>query len=444
MIKTPLLPYQKRASNRAVTALTGGGGFLLLPEPRARKTLIALDIMDHLKPDWTIVVCPKVAIPEWTRQLETHFKLDWKMQLTLVNYEQMVSNRKFWYKSVKTDAEILLIADEAHALKTRGSSRSMVVRHVSKYCDYRLGLTGTPLAQGPEDAWALCDFADPTVFGKWDDKINKKTKEVLEEGFDTRYLVWGGFKDKELVGYKNQEEFKEKLHSISYRITLREAKREGGQAPLKIQYSKMMVDLSSRSRRAYDTMEKQLYAIVNQKKVKAKNVLSVAIKLQQITGGSLIDEEGIARVIDSEKIEALHTFVRSLRARSKFIVICRFLHEIDRVKSHLEKLGCSVALVKGGSPYDGEFKTDAIVMQIQSGMAVDMSKADNIVFYSADYSQINFEQSRFRSLSYSKSFVHYHFLLARDTVDEIIYEALSRKVNLSRLIIDSYRTRSGK
>ena len=64
MIKTPLLPYQKRASNRAVTALTGGGGFLLLPEPRARKTLIALDIMDHLKPDWTIVVCPKVAIPE--------------------------------------------------------------------------------------------------------------------------------------------------------------------------------------------------------------------------------------------------------------------------------------------------------------------------------------------------------------------------------------------
>lgn len=445
MIKTPLLPYQKRGSDRAVSALTGGGGFLLFPEPRARKTLIALDVLNRIKPDWTIVVCPKVALPEWERQLKTHFKLDWKMQFTLVHYGATVSSRKYWYKAVaraeKAGVKILIIADECHFIKRRGAIRSRVVRHIARYCEYRLGLTGTPIAQGKEDAWAQFDFIDPEIFGKWDDTIEKRTKEVVAEGFDSHYLVWGGYKMHGIVGYKNEEEFNEKIHANSFRITLREARREGGKAGLLIKYSKQMLDLSSLSGKVYQDIEKQLAAVVNERKIKVKNVLGVVMKLQQITGGAILDDEGEVHIVGSEKIEALHTAVRSLQARSKFIVICRFLHEMDRVERHLRKLGCSVAIVRGASPYDGEFKTDAIVMQIQAGMAVDMSKASRVFFYSADYSMINFEQSRFRILSYDKSFGHYHFLLARGTVDEVIYESLTRKVDLAKLVIDTYRTR---
>jgi superfamily II DNA or RNA helicase len=445
MIKTALLPYQQRASDRAVAALKSGGGFLLLPEPRARKTLIALDVMDRVKPTWTIVVAPKNALAEWGSQLKEHFKLDWGMQLTCIHYEALTSNRKWWYKAVakaaKDGVEILMIADECHYLKSRGATRSRVVRHLSGFCEYRLGLTGTPIAQGLEDTWALCDFADPSVFGKWDDTIEKKTRRVLEEGFDSTYLVWGGYKKHEIVGYKNEEQFREKFHSISYRITLREAKREGKQSSMILRYSKDLIDLSGKSRKVYQDMEEELYAIIDQRKVSARNVLSTLTKLQQIAGGAVLNEDREVLIVGNEKIEALHTFVRSLRARSKFIVICRFLHELDRVERYLRKLGCSVAQVRGGVPYDREFKTDALVMQIQSGVAVDMSKADVIVFYSTDYSQINFEQSRFRVLSYTKSSAHYHFLLAKGTVDELIYSAIQRKVKLSKLVIDEYRTR---
>jgi ERCC4-related helicase len=71
-----------------------------------------------------------------------------------------------------------------------------------------------------------------------------------------------------------------------------------------------------------------------------------------------------------------------------------------------------------------------------------MSQADTIIFYSLDYSYINFEQSRFRILNYDKNFGKYIFLLAKNTVDEVIYAAIRTKKKVADLVIDRFRKRT--
>jgi superfamily II DNA or RNA helicase len=451
MLLTSLRPYQVRATEEAVTALKGGGGFLLIPEQRTGKCLISYATADRIQPKFILVICPKVAIPVWRREFKTHLQALSLPKPTVVNYEQVVNNRKHWYAWIKSRSDCLIIADEAHFMKKRGASRSRVVRHMARYAKYRLALTGTPIAQGLIDAWAQFDFIDPEIFGKFDNTVDKRTDEVIEVGFNSKYIIWGGYQKHSITGYQNEDEFNEIFHRHSFRITLREARREGGKKPLILHYRKAFLDLERKAQGIYDELEETLEAEVNKRKIKVKNVLACVMKLQQITGGFVIEHvqepDGPlwrhTHPIGHEKMEKLHEAVRSLPARQKFIVICRFLHEIEAVKSYLSRLGYQTAVVAGGSPYDGVFASDAIVMQIQSGMAVDMSKAHTIILYSADYSLINFEQAKFRILSYDKEETgRYIFLLARGTVDEIIYDAVSRKKKLADLVIDVYRHRN--
>lgn len=366
------------------------------------------------------------------------------LEIHILNYEQYVAQKSRWYKWKKEHkGRFFMIVDESHLIKARGATRSRVVRTISRGAKYRLALTGTPIANGLIDAWAQFNFIDPTIFGPFDDKLDKETGELIEEHFNGRYIRWGGYKSHQVVGYRHEKEFNEIFHKHSYRITLREAKRQGGQPNLKLQMTKLYIDLDSRSQFHYDEMFEELQTVVDGKRVKAKNVLACVVKLQQICGGFLKHEDGNYHNLGREKLDKVHEIARSLPSRSKFLIICRYIHEIERIASFLERqLGISVAIVRGGQPFDGKFHCDCVVMQIQSGMAVDMSQADAIIFYSTDYSYLNFEQARFRILSYAKEHARYFFLLARGTIDEQIFDAVTRKKNLAKLVIDTYRRRA--
>lgn len=434
MIRTALRATQLEAVERAISF----DGFLILSEQRVGKTLTALAIVDRRKPSHLVIVCPLAAIPEWDAQIRQHLFADWKCHLTVINYEELSRNKKKrrayfkWAKSIGKQA--MLIVDEIHWIKRRGSGFSKSVRTFARRFKYRLGLTGTPIAQGIWDAWALMDFADKTVFGKY-------------EEFAERYVELGGFRGEKPIGSRNLDEFNERFHSRSYRITLREAKRETGKT-LAIRRRKVYFDLTPETEALYRILEKQLRLEVNARKIKIKSMMTAVIKLQQLTGGSVIEtpEFGSARYVhhlSNEKLLALKSVLPELIG-SKFIVVCRFIHEIERLEQYLTRKGLTVKVVRGGHRFDRKFEQDVILMQVRSGVAVDMSAADAIVFYSTDYSYLNYEQARFRILSYDKLHARYYFLLGRCTIDELIYETISRKKKLADIVCDHYRRSNGK
>lgn len=437
MIRTPLRDFQKEAVERALPF----DGFLLFPEQRTGKCLTALTIVDKRKPKNLWILCPIQAITTWLKQIAEHLEVDWDCDLVIINWEELTARRKQYFRETKKLGRnnLMIIGDELHKIKRRGTKVSRAARTLAKRAKWKLGLTGTPIGQGIQDAWALMDFVDPKIFGPFSSRYHKKTKELLYEGFEDKHLIWGGFGDFKIIGTRDEETFYEKLHSRSYRITLREAR--GKDLPLTIRFRKIWFELSDSSRELYEELEEEMSAIVNQKKVKIPVVVALSMKLQQITGGYIKDsEEGAIHKVGSEKMRQLLPIVKRLKAEDvKFVVVFRFIHEMEAVAKRLRKLGITTKFVRGGEPYDHKFDVDGILIQVQSGVAVDMSLSDHTIFYSPDFSYLNYEQVKFRILNWTKKFASFYFLLGRDTIDEQIYQTVTRKKNLAQLVLDKYR-----
>lgn len=435
MIKTPLRGYQQEAVDLALAH----DGFLVFAEQRTGKCLISLAIVDARKPKHLWIVCPIGAMLVWKKQIAEHLKVDWDCELVMINYEELVARNTQYYKEAKKLDGLMIIADEIHKTKKRGTITSRSLRTLSKRAKWKLGLTGTPLGNGLEDGWAYFDFIDPTIFGPFSTRYNKKTGKLIATGFEDKHLIYGGFGRFKVTGYFNQEEFYRKFHSRSFRVTLREAR--GRERPMKLGHRKIMVDLTPNTQAFYDELEEKMIIEINKKVVKVPIVIALIAKLQQITGGFIIDsEEKMSHQIGTEKWRALWTHTKWLRKEDKkFVVVCRFLHEIDFLERKFAAIGVSTKRVAGGFPYNGKFDVTCILIQIQSGVAVDMSAADDLFFYSADYSYLNFEQMKSRILNYTKVGASFHYLLARATIDEPIHEAVTRKKNVAHLVLDKYR-----
>lgn len=446
MIKTKLHPFQEEAVQRILPHR----GFGLFFEQRARKTLIVLKVIDIRKPARLLIVSTKKSVEEWKRQMETHGTPE-AGEIKLINYEQLWKNRKQLRRWIlQADGETMMVLDESHRIKKRGSKFSKAARYVAwakprgadrstALVDYRLCMSGTPIAQGIHDAWAQFDFLDPSYFGPWAD-------------FEDKFLVMGGFKGKKPVGVKRGmlDEFNKIFHQYGYRRTLNELRKEGGIPPVKIHRVKIRFDLFPKTWRIYEEMRTKLEAIVSRKVVKVKVAVAAAMKLQQITGGGIlntIEVEGEEKPrqefleVGVEKLVALQRLLESGRPGKHVVIIVRFLHEVPRIGNLLEQLGRTWKLIAGGEEFNGQFDVDAIILQVQSGVAIDLSTADSIIFFSWDYSYINYDQTTFRVISYEKRQVNYFYLIANGTIDEEIYEASTRKKNFARLVCDHYRRR---
>ena len=108
----------------------------------------------------------------------------------------------------------------------------------------------------------------------------------------------------------------------------------------------------------------------------------------------------------------------------------------------VERQGFTHKTIAGGEKYDNNFDTDIILLQIQSGVAIDLSMSNTYIYYSWDFSHINHEQSKFRVMAFDSDRVNYYYLMAMGTVDEDIYEAVTRKRNLAKLVCDRHRRKN--
>ncbi|MCO5760308.1 MAG: SNF2-related protein, partial [Chromatiaceae bacterium] len=375
-LKTTLREYQAEALRRWHMRLAQGFGLFM--EQRTGKTLVALAVIDAEKPARILIVTPLKGIDVWQAQLQQHLFIDWACEVRVMNFEQVVKARS---KLRRWATGGMVIVDESHRIKRRGSTFSRALRSIGKKALYRLALTGTPIAQGIHDAWAQLDFLDPTILGPW-------------TSFQDRYCVMGGYRGKKVVGFQNVEEFQRILHEHSYRLTLKEAQQ--GRATL-VRYVRCPVTLGS-ERCHYHELEDALITYVNEEEIQAPIVITQAMKLQQLTGGWIVGPSGTPHQVGTAKEAALLRLLETFDS-GPHVICVRFIHELEHLGHLGESQGKRVQTISGaGNFYTPEDPPDWILIQIQAGVAIDLSQASRIIFYSWDYSYINYEQLRFRIL----------------------------------------------
>lgn len=131
-------------------------------------------------------------------------------------------------------------------------------------------------------------------------------------------------------------------------------------------------------------------------------------------------------------------------------MFARFVPEIEAIKAMLEKKKLGYRLIYGATKDRAEQVKDfqenpdvkVFVGQLQTtGMGLTLTAASVAVFYSLDFSYANYEQSRARihRIGQKEKCLYIH-LVAKNTVDEKIMNALKHKGDIAKLMVDDWRT----
>ena len=197
---------------------------------------------------------------------------------------------------------------------------------------------------------------------------------------------------------------------------------------------------------------KESYAELSSGEVTATNILTRLLRLSQLTGGFLGNDESAAvEQVSAAKLAALEDILDSAMAEGrKLVVIARFLPEIRAICKLLEKRGVRYSIITGEiknrdeqvAQFQNEQEVSVFVGQIATaGLGITLTAASTMVFYSLDYSMSNFEQTKARIHRVGQSEpCTYIFLLAKGTVDEKVLRALKSKADLAKTLVDDYRS----
>ena len=354
------------------------------------------------------------------------------LQVVVVNYESA------WRleKALTTWHPDLIIADEGHKIKTHNIAASKAMHRMGAKASYRLLLTGTVITNKAIDVFSQYKFLNPAIYGN------------SFYAFRNRYFDMVGYGNHTPVLKKSMEgELTEKLHSISYRAT----KAECLDLPETTDVIRK-IELEPAALRIYRGLIKESYAELANGEVTATNILTRLLRLSQLTGGFLgNDETAAVEQVSAAKLSALEDILDGAVAEGKkLVIIARFIPEIKAICKLLEKRGlgysCITGEVKNRDEQVARFQKEpeimAFVGQIATaGLGITLTAASTMVFYSLDYSMSNFEQTKARIHRVGQRMpCTYLYLVARGTVDEKVLAALESKADLARTLVDDYRS----
>lgn len=432
-------------------------GTALLMEMGCGKTVTAIAITqwlyEHRQVRRTLIVAPLSILSVWEEELqkfaefpytvhllkgtlpkkkqaimEARFKSD--LQIIIVNYESA------WRleKDIMAFNPDLIIADEGHKLKEGRTSQSKSMHRLGDKAKFKLLLTGTVITNKEIDVFSQYRFLDKRIFG---------TSFVI---FRNRYFEMTGYGNHIPVFKKSMmDDFLKRLHSVAFRVT----KAECLDLPEMIEEIRT-VDLEPRAMKTYKELERESYTELANSEVSVVNVLTKMLRLSQVTGGHLTDDEGDVNALSTAKLDALSDIIDSaVQEDKKIVIMARFVPELNDIQNLLEKKKISYAVIRGGITDRDEqirkFQNDdnckVFIGQIAAaGLGITLTAASTMVFYSLDYSMSNFEQAKARIHRVSqKNDCLYIYLIARNTVDSKILTSLREKVDLARLLVDDYR-----
>lgn len=449
--------HQCEAAEFALERLQTGGGAALLMEMGTGKTLTTIAIVGTLWQQKRIrrllVVAPLSILGVWEDEFERFAAFDyclsvlegttarkadtirhmagWSLQVLVVNYESA------WRleKELAAWRPDMIVCDEGHKIKTHNIAASKALHRLATRAQYRLLLTGTVITNKPIDVFSQYKFADPSVYGN---------SFYL---FRNRHFDMVGYGNHTPVMKRSMEaEFTEKLHSIAFRAT----KAECLDLPETTDVVQR-VDLEPAALRAYLHLVKDSYAELSEGSVTVTNVLTRLLRLSQLTGGFIgNDDSDATQQISTAKLDALSDLIDSAENDNrKLVVIARFLPEICAIERLLQKKGLRYAVIHGGvhdraaqiDVFQNDPAVRVFVGQIATaGLGITLTAASTMIFYSLDYSMSNYEQTRARIHRVGqKQPCTYIHLVARGTIDEKVLKALRDKANLAKALVDDYR-----
>lgn len=236
------------------------------------------------------------------------------LEVLVINYESA------WRleKELSTWQPDMIICDEDHKIKTHNASASKAMHRLGAAAKYRMLLTGTPVTNKALDIFSQYKFLNPAIFGR------------SFYTFRSHYFYMTGYGQHTPVMKDSMEkDFTKRLHSIAFRAT----KDECLDLPETTDIVRKVI-LETKAMKIYQRLVEESYAELSSGEVTVPNVLTRLIRLSQLTGGFLgNDDNSRVEQVSSAKLSVLEDIVdASAEENKKLVIIARFVPEIHAIQ----------------------------------------------------------------------------------------------------------------
>jgi hypothetical protein len=479
-------PHQVLAIKAALPQLKETGGFALLMQPRTGKTKTSIDIASILhsagKVYRVLVLCPLGVMDVWEEEIRLNCPHPnrvtmwdkkgrkqtglppWgrnKLDFVIMNPEafstpgkRLASGKRSRSRGGKFDIlrmlvrwkPNLVIVDESHRFKSPSAAKTRMLNRkaLRDVVDYWIIQTGTLQTKKNRVVdvyvqYKIMNPASPLVAG------------MSASDFRDEYSITtsrNGYP--QFLRSKNPIRLRKLIHDEAYACTRKEAFGEGVRLPDQI----IPVDLTGHTLELYAQMAEDMIARIKTGEITEASIKIVqSMRLAQITSGlaktTPTEAHPEARLlrVGRDKLEALEDLCSDwFDAGEHVIVAARFKGDIVGIRQLMRKLKVPCYEVHGAIKGRAERTAQVRGFEQQKGPAcfigqpqamslgIDLRSAAIMVWFSLTRSWVDFTQTEDRN-ALNDDARSYVYLLAKGTVDYLLYESMQEDGEIGRLVM---------
>jgi SNF2 family DNA or RNA helicase len=443
--------------------------FAYFMEMGTGKTKVLIDnvamLYDKGKIDGALIIAPKGVVKTWYEQeLPTHladhienvsvlwqanitkgqqekldslFEIDSALHILVMNVEALSTEKgvKFASKFINSHKTLMAI-DESTTIKTPTARRTKNIIKMGVNAKYKRIMTGSPITKNPLDLYTQCEFLDPWLldFASYYAFRNRYAE------MKTMHLR--GRSIQVVAGFQNLGELSDKVKDFSYRVL----KEDCLDLPPK-NFVKRHITLTADQKRIYEQMKKHAIAMLNKKVTTTVTVLTQLMRLHQITCGYVTADDGTIQEVESNRLNELMSVLEE--TEGKVIIWANYQFSVSDIIKKITKVYGPDSYVHyyGLTPQEDrqdfirKFQNDPkcrfIIGTPQTGgYGITLTQANTVVYYSNGYDLEKRLQSEDRAHRIGqKKNVTYIDIIAEDTIDEKIVEALRSKIDIASQVM---------
>lgn len=320
----------------------------------------------------------------------------------------------------------MVVIDELSSFKSHQSKRFKSLMKVRPNIKRMVGLTGTPSSNGLMDLWAEYRLLD------MGERLGKFIGRFRESYFDpdkrNQHMIFS---------YKPKPGAEEAIYEKISDITISMKGTDYLKLPDLIM-NEMSVSLNQKEKETLDVMKRDLITTIKGEDITASNAAVLSNKLLQMANGAVYGDNGSVTQIHDRKLEMLEDIIEAANGKPVLIAYW-FKHDLLRIQNRfkVEVLTSNDSIKKWN---EGEIQIAAI-HPASAGHGLNLQAGGStLVWFGLTWSLELYQQTNARLYRQGQTeTVIIHHLIAKDTMDERVMDALNKKNNTQSALIDAVK-----
>ena len=322
----------------------------------------------------------------------------------------------------------MLVIDELSSFKSYSAKRFKSLLKVRPSVKRIVGLTGTPSSNGLMDLWAEFRVLD----------LGQRLGRYITH-YRSAYFVPDKRNAEIIVSYKPLPGAEDRIYSQISDITISMKSADYLKMPECV-LNEVPVYLSEKEWSIYSEFRDEMVANLGDEEIDAINAAVLSGKLLQMANGAVYDDKNKAQLIHDRKLDALEDLIEGAIGKP-VLVAYWYKHDLERIQKRFPARQIKTA--KDIEDWNNGNIPLATIHPASAGHGLNLqSGGSTLIWFGLTWSLELYQQTNARLYRQGQNeTVVIHHIIAKDTIDEDVMTALTRKEKTQSSLIDAVKAK---